>query len=233
MSSFFSLPIEIRFQIYRELRSFKSPLIKSPMPNEHNAFGYCSFGFKSRILETNHQICAEAKEVFYGQNYWTFFASQRNHFSHQLFTIKPMLLVLPFIRKAHIRFSMFHWLLWESRGNFQSATGDMIKDNVKEICQLLLVAPNLRTVKIIWTETHTLRPARLRKPQYSVRELILEVLRPLISLSTTTELQKSIIMVAYRNGVKASEMELDFSESVDYVIAMHRSLKDTVSHRMC
>ena len=233
MSSLFSLPIEIRFQIYRELRSFKSPLIKSPMPNEHNAFGYCSFGFQSRILETNRQISSEAKEVFYGENYWTFFASQRNCFSYQLFTVEPMLLMLPFIRKAHIRFSMFHWLLWESRGTFQSANGDMIRKNVKEICQVLVVAPRLRTVKIIWTETHTLLPARLCASKYSVRDLILEVLRPLISLPTRTELQKSIIMVAYRNGVKATEMELDFSECVDYVIAAHRSLKDTLSHRIC
>ena len=224
MSSFLSLPVEIRFQIYRELRSLKSPTIKSPSTDEDNALGYCSFAFQSRILETASQISAEAKEVFYGENFWTFFASHRNH---HIFSIRPMVLILPFIRKAHIRFAMFRWLLWESCGIFRSADGDKIRANVKEICELLLAAPNLRTVKIIWTETYILPPTKCWKctPRCSVRELILEVLRPLISLPLTSELQKSIIMVAYRNGVKASEMELDFSECVDWVIAAHRSLK--------
>ena len=217
--------MEIRFQIYRELRSLKSPLIKSPFPDDSNAFGYCSFGFHSRILETNRQISSEAKEVFYGENYWTFFASQRNHFSHVLFQMEPMVLILPYIRKAHIRFAMFHWLFWGACGISQSPHGDIIKTNVKEICQVLLTAPALRTIKIIWTETCAMLPSRIHAEPDSLRSLIFEVLRPLIGLPKTTELQRSNIMVAYSNGVKAAQMELDFSQCVDEVIALHRSLK--------
>ncbi len=63
--------------------------------------------------------------------------------------------------------------------------------------------------------------------QDSVRSLISEVLGPLIHLPAMCDLQKSNIMVAYRNGEKATKMELDFSECVDEVIALHRSGKES------
>lgn len=59
-----------------------------------------------------------------------------------------------------------------------------------------------------------------------MRSPLSDVLRPLIALPTTSDLQKSNIMVAYRDGMKATEVELDFSESVDEVIALHRSQKE-------
>lgn len=227
MLSFLSLPPEIRCQIYRELRSFKSPLLKFPFRDDSSyALGYCSFGFHSRILETNRQISYEAKEVFYGENYWTFFASQHYHFSSILFKTDPMVLILPFIRKAHIRFGMFHWLYWEACGLHGCTYGGTIKANVKEICLVLRTAPALRTVKIIWTETCTMWPALRRTRLKSMRSPLSDVLRPLIALPTTSDLQKSNIMVAYRDGMKATEVELDFSESVDEVIALHRSQKE-------
>ena len=227
MPSFFSLPAEIRFQIYRELRSFKSPLIKATFPDDSNTFGYCSFGFQSRILEANRQTSLEAKEVFYGENFWTFFASQRVNFNSVIFQVEPMVLILPYIRRAHIRFSMFHWLFWESCGLYQTTFADVVKANVREICMILHRARSLRTVKIIWTETCTILPARRRTEPGSVRRPIFEVLQPLIGLPRTSELQKSNVMVAYRDGTKATEMERDFSESVDEIIAIHRSFKGT------
>ena len=229
MASFLSLPIEIRFQIYRWLRSYKSPLIKRRLTDDSRVLGYCSFGFQSRILETNRLVCSEAKEVFYGGNYWTFFVSQWPGFSSVLFQIEPMVLVLPFIRKAHIRFAMLEWLSWNSCGIKQSAWGDVIKASVREICLVLLTASTLRTVKVIWTETCTtmsdLLPLMRMRYRDRVPSLIFEVLQPLIDLPKTSELQKSDIMVAYSGGIKANEMELDFSECVDEVIARHRSIK--------
>lgn len=225
MPSFFSLPIEIRFEIYRWLRSYNSPLIKSPLTDDSKPIGYCSFGFQSRILETSRLVCSEAKEVFYGENYWTFFVSQRTRFNSVLFQIEPMILVLPFIRKAHIRFAMLEWLV----GMQPRGYGEIIKANVRNVCQVLLAAPTLRTVKVIWTET--CRISRFTLPQRRMRyrdrgsSLIFEVLQPLINLPKTSELQKSNIMVAYSKNIKANEMELDFSECVDEVIARHRSLK--------
>lgn len=223
MPAFFSLPMEIRFQIYKELRSFKSPLIKSPALDDPSVFGYCSFGFQSRILETSRRVCAEAKEVFYGQNYWTFFASQQHHFSSVIFRMEPMALILPFIRRAHIRFAMFHWLFWQSCGLQQSPQGAIIQANVRDICLVLLAAPTLRTVKVIWTETCSLFPSLKMVERDSVRNLIFEVVRPLIDLPRTCEIQRSNIMVAYKNGVKATDMEVDFSDCVDEVVALHRS----------
>lgn len=226
MLSFLSLPPEIRFHIYRELRSFNSPLIKFPFRDDSDALGYCSFGFCSRILETCRQVSYEAKEVFYGENYWTFFVSQQVHFSSMLFRIEPLVLILPFIRKAHIRFGMFQWLFWESCGLSECLAGGTVRKNVSEVCLVLLAAPSLRTVKIIWTETYSAwSPAPIRVEVHSVRNLISEVLRPLIALPTTSDLQKSNIMVAYRNGMKATGMELDFSECVDELIALHHSKK--------
>ena len=224
MTSFLSLPMEIRFQIYRELRSFNSPTIKSPIRDESN--GYCSFGFHSRILETNSQISSEAKEVFYGENYWTFFASQRNDFSSILFRMEPMVLTLPFIRKAHIRFAMTPWLFRVSSGGSRAGDGEKIQRNVREICQVLLRAPTLRTLKIIWTETSTTSFF----PKWGkisiapvVRDRIFEALQPLIALPTTIELRKSLIMVLYRNGIHVEGMEIAFSECVDEVVTLRHS----------
>lgn len=224
MPSFLSLPPEIRCQIYRELRSFNSPLIRSPCGDE---IGYCSFGFHSRILETSRQLSYEAKQVLYGENNWTFFASHRKHFCSDIFRIQPMALILPFVKRAHIRFAMFHWLLWASHG-LMSKDGEMIQNNVKEICLVLLTAPALRTVKIIWTETCYTCPMRtplILNSVNSVHSLISDILRPLRTLPTTSELQKSNIRVVDRNGVKLTKMEHDFSECVDEVIVFHRSRK--------
>ena len=225
MPSFFSLPLEIRFQIYRWLRSYNSPLIKSPLSDNSKPFGYCSFGFQSRILETSRLVCSEAKQVFYGENYWTFFVSERTRFNSVLFQMEPMILVLPFIRKAHIRFAMLEWLL----GMQSSVCGGNIKASVRNICLVLLAAPTLRTVKVIWTETCAIPSCLMAlvnmKYRDRVRSLIFEILQPLIRLPKTSELQKSIIRVAYSSGIKANEMELDFSECVDEVIARHRSTK--------
>ena len=223
MPSFLSLPPEIRFHIYRELRSFKSPLITASSQDDSDAHGYCSFGFHSRILETCRQISYEAKEVFYGENNWTFFASQRKPFSSMLFQREPMVLILPFIRRAHIRFGMFHWLYCEPHGRTWSAYTEFTKTSVNEIRRVLLAAPTLRTVKIIWTETINTRQTELT----DVRSLISEVLRPLIALPTTSDLQKSNIMVAWKNGMRATEIEVDFSECIDEVIALHRSRKES------
>ena len=229
MASFFSLPIEIRFQIYRRLRSYKSPSIKRPLTDDSQVFGYCSFGFQSRILETNRLVCSEAKEVFYGANYWTFFVSQRTRFNSVLFQMKPMILVLPYIRKAHIRFAMLEYLSWNSCGVGSRPDGEIIKANVREICLVLLAAPTLRTVKVIWTETCTTMgtylPLMRMRHRDSVPILILELLQPLINLPKTSELQKSIIEVAFSVGMKAKEMESVFSKCVDEVIARHRSIK--------
>lgn len=234
MLSFLSLPPEIRFHIYRDLRSFKSPLIKSIYDDGSDALGYCSFGFHSRILEVNRQVSDEAKEVFYGENCWTFFASQRYHFIPLPFHMGPMVLILPFIRKAHIRFGMFHWLFWESCGLPGSTYENVIKTAVKQICQIFQRASALRTVKIIWTETGSTgtqfhKPVRLERDR--VRYLISEVLQPLTALPTTCDLQKSNIMVAFWNGVKATDLESDFSNAVDKVLTLHRSRKALIEGR--
>ena len=120
---------------------------------------------------------------------------------------------------------MLEWLL----GMQPSAYGEVIKASVREICEVLLTAPALRTVKIIWTETCTVTMEILAlismKHSDRVPSLIFEVLQPLIRLPKTSELQKSNIMVAYTGGTKANEMEHDFSECVNEVIARHRSTK--------
>ena len=241
MPPFLSLPPEIRLKIYRQLRSFKSPLINAPLitlllinsplinsllidsPDRSNSYplGYCSFGFHSRILETNRQICHEAKEVFYGENSWTFFASQWIFFDSSIFRTKPMVLILPFIRKAHIRLGMLACFL---SGRTESRCEQAIDTNVKEVCQVLLTAPALRTVKIFWTETG-IWPSSSYMESDSIRSLISEILRPLVALPTISDLQKSTITVAGSQGERYSEMELDFSDCVDQVIALHRSRK--------
>ena len=68
-------------------------------------------------------------------------------------------------------------------------------------------------------------PVMRMKYRDRVPSFIFKILKPLIDLPKTIELQKSNIMVAYSDGMKANEMELDFSECVDKVIARHRSKK--------
>lgn len=226
MFPFLSLPLELRIQIYRELRSFNSPLIES----EGIALGYCSFGFQSRILEINRLISYEAKEVFYGENYWTFFVSIS--MPPVAFRILTMTLPMAFIRKAHIRFAMFEWIFLQIHyfnfGILCPSYARALIACVDMICHTLTDAPALRVVKLIWTETAALRwsfwanmtpdPCPASKLFRHVRGLIAEVLRPLVALQPTCDLERSHTVVSYMDGVRATAMETAFAECVDEVV---------------
>ncbi|MCJ1454161.1 hypothetical protein MMC28_004511 [Mycoblastus sanguinarius] len=115
MPTFLSLPLEIRFQIYRETQS------PAPTParihdsdrSDHEflpAFklskrlintGYWDYKFPALLLLVNRQICAEAKAIFYGENSLVFVASPANARR----TFLPDF-TLSYLRKVHIRYEM-------------------------------------------------------------------------------------------------------------------------------
>ena len=69
------------------------------------------------------------------------------------FRLAPLCSALPFIRRAHIRFRLYHWLhgQFTSHPNLHNLTA--LKAKIDHISKLLAKARCLQSLKLIWTET--------------------------------------------------------------------------------
>lgn len=69
MTTFLSLPTEMRFQIFKKLRifDFQSRYMISPFES-YPEIRSSSFRFHTSILWVNKQVSNEALEIFYGSN---------------------------------------------------------------------------------------------------------------------------------------------------------------------
>lgn len=239
MFSFLELPLEIRMMIYRSLRTTRSLQIKNPGDDRgaKASIGYASYGFYPRILATNHQISLEAKQVFYGENYWTLYAGHEFHINSVAFHIPPLSSALPYIRKVLIRFRMFNGLFLRTQG-IQYSPPDMLSANFEEICKILLGAPSLQTVQMVWTEiSEAWSPAgwgptgRRNDWEWTLSSgtlvdvlswLTWDVVQPLKTLKPTVKIQKGEIMAMFKCNVRSTAMETAFGNCVDTVVA-HRA----------
>lgn len=130
------LPLEIRLMIYRSLRTTRSLRINHPGDNRSTAsLGYASYGFYPHILTTNRQISHEAKQVFYGENYWTLYAGPDFYIKSIMFNLPPLSSALPYMRKIFIRFRLFSWLWLKCQAYHTDFAGDLSM-NIKEICKV-------------------------------------------------------------------------------------------------
>lgn len=138
--SFLLLPIEIRHIIYRELRNYQSPIIP-PVPSKTKyENGYCSYGFPWSIQATCRQIHDEARQVFYSENDWTFFVGSTMPFNSRVFFQSPLASALPLIRRAHIRFRVFNWLVAAQVG--EQWPGARNRAHEGTVCNSILSLPH-------------------------------------------------------------------------------------------
>ncbi|KAL2039409.1 hypothetical protein N7G274_007681 [Stereocaulon virgatum] len=154
MIEFLSLPTEIRYEIYRYLRTDIS-LSLSPQCEQSLQLGYVSFGFHPQILTTNHQVCYEAKQVFYGENYFTFFVTPEIHLGDDYSKLPPLSSALPFMRRVHIRFRMFDCFYHSHSSERVCTTTDVsqLRAKISQVSRLLAEAHSLQSLSLVWTET--------------------------------------------------------------------------------
>lgn len=227
MADFLSLPTEIRYEIYRHLRTDRS-LSLSPRVENPVVLGYVSYGFHPQILTTNHQICYEAKQVFYGENHWTLFVTPDIHFKLEYFKLAPLSSALPFIRRVQVRFRMFDYLFLSS--NFGSVTNAknmaQLREKLNQISKTLAKARSLQTFSLIWTETAEMwRPYGIYSDWEwtsdtgeivrAIQGHIEKILQPLCTLKPSCTIQKSEQIVKFGSNVRSTAMEKAFSNAVD------------------
>lgn len=247
MIDFLSLPTEIRYEIYRYLRTDKS-LSLSPQCETSIQLGYVSFGFYPQILTTNHQVCYEAKQVFYGENHFTFFVTPEIHFRAEYFKLPPLSSALPFIRRVHVRFRMFACFYHSYSSARVRTTKDMIQLRAKlnQVSKILAKAHSLQSLSLVWTET-TRKWGPFGTIYYGcewasedgqivrvIQDHIERILQPLGSLPPACTIQKSeqvvsltptCYMQAHDQGLRCERyfrmtaMETAFSNAINLLVA--------------
>ncbi|KAK0517323.1 hypothetical protein JMJ35_000478 [Cladonia borealis] len=232
MFDFLALPTEIRYEIYRHLRRYVSLRLAVPV----SSFGYASYGFYPEILMTNHQISYEAKQVFYGENDWTFYACRDIQVHSDYSKLAPLCSALPFIRRAHIRFRLYHWLYDQFMSFPKYPDTVTFRANINQISKLLAKARCLQSLKLIWTETakHPVLALDIG-PEAGMtnfwRSHIDKIVQPLTTIQRSCTVRKSDVVVRYmqstgpfgRPSGHAIDMENAFSSSIDGLIAMRAS----------
>ena len=216
--------------IYRELRTFESPTIAPFQPIITYEMGYCSYGFHWSVLATNRQINCEAKQVFYGENDWTFFVNLASPFRCHPLMLSPIATAFPFMRRAHIRFRMFDWMfLYHNKSPCLPV--ERLQNMLVEICVVLSHARSLKGVKLIWTETATLKAEVLADSPWdwmaadgaaanALQTLVCSALRPLHAFPYPCSFQRSKVEVRFQHWDRSIAMETAFSNAVDTIIAL-------------
>ncbi len=224
------LPLEIRMMIYRSLRTTRS--LRLNHPDDTKAIGYASYGFYPQILITNHQISHEAKQVFYGENYWTLYAGQDFNIRSIAFKLPPLSSALPYMRKVFIRFRMFDWLYARKLSTRSEPSLDQFPANFKEICTVLQGAPSLQSLQMAWTESSIKWTSdypwcddewmvssgpRVDKLSW----LLWDFMKPLKALPPTIKIKKGDIKALFGCNARSVAMETAFGNCVEMIIAHH------------
>lgn len=221
--------------IYRSLRTTRSLQIRNPSDKRRMAsLGYASYGFWCNILATNSQTSHEAKQVFYGENYWTLFAGPDFYVSSVMFKLAPLSSALPYMRKVFIRFRLFHWL-YNPYQRSHIASPEQYSENFNGICMVLQDAPSLQSVHVIWTETAAfwLYPilGELADTEWASSSgklvdetswIIWDIIKPLKTLASAVRITRGEITVLLDRMGRSTAMETAFGNAVDTVIA-HRA----------
>ena len=231
MTCFLSLPTEIRYEIYRHLRTDRS-LSLSPSVENTVTLGYVSYGFHPQILAVNRQMSHEAMHVFYGENHWTFFVSLDIHFKWEYFRLAPLSTALPFMRRVQIRFRMFNELFLTSVLGYVSQEVCIVelRAKVDQIDKILAKARSLQTIRPIWTETSAIwRPQGMYDDWEWTSEsgqlvrviqgIVENILQPLNTLKPSCTVQSSESIVKFGSQVRCTAMEKAFSNAVDALIS--------------
>ena len=230
--SFLSLPPEIRYMIYRELRTFQSPILPPRQHREVREMGYCSYGFHWSVLATNRLILFEALQVFYGENDWTFFVNLAIPFDHCSFMLSPLAANLSLMRRIHIRFHMFDWMFIHT--SKPCLPVEALRDILSQICKILGQIHHLQSIKLIWTETSLVEVGTLMNSPWqwitptgsaatTLQTLIYSALQPLVEFPYLCPLQRSTVLVRFRAEERVRAAEVAFATAVDTLIKFRNS----------
>ena len=169
-------------------------------------------------------------------NAGTFYACRDIRIHSDWFKVTPLCSALPFIRRAHIRFRLFHWLYAQFASFPKAPDAVTLRANINQISKVLAKAPCLQTLKLIWTETakHPLA-AREGDPVLGMTSFwkshIDKIVQPLTTIQPSCTITKSNIMVRYmqttgvygRPSGHAVGLENAFSSSIDEILATRAS----------
>lgn len=150
-SRFLELPLELRNEIYRKLRS-KEPRYN---PIEGLKITSAAYTFHPTILRANKQILTEAMRVFYGENLWDVLVDYNfNYFRPDprldKISLSPY---LAHMRKFRLTYVLKGTLLEEYPSFGLERYCYQIRINAIKICRALLQVPGLQLVEISWIDT--------------------------------------------------------------------------------
>ena len=150
-SRFLELPLELRNEIYRKLKS-KEPKYN---PFEGLKITSAAYAFHPTILRANKQILTEAMRVFYGENIWDVLVG----YNFNYFRADPGLDKLSrsphlaHMRKFRLTYVLKGTLLEEYPSFGLERYLYQIRVNAIKICRVLLQVPGLQLVEISWIDT--------------------------------------------------------------------------------
>ena len=152
------------------------------------------------------------------------------------FRLAPLCSALPFIRRAHIRFRLYHWLQGQFMSDPNLPTLTTFRANINQISILLAKARCLQSLKLIWTETAT--PPLCIQSGYPqpVRSNVWKshidmIVQPLTTIQPSCTVIKGDIVVRNVQPLMAylplsghpTDMENAFSSAIDKLLATRAS----------
>lgn len=148
------------------------------------------------------------------------------------FKLVPLCSALPFIRRAHIRFRLYHWLdgQYMAPPNLPNVT--TLEANINQISKLLAKARCLQSLKLIWTETAA-PPLSIRGSHHlwarkDFWEYYIDtIIQPLGTIPPSCTVMKGDVIVRYMKPKTAFwspdchlvDMENAFSAAIDKLVA--------------
>lgn len=150
-SRFLELPLELRNEIYRKLKS-KEPKYN---PFEGLKITSAAYAFHSTILRANKQILIEAMRVFYGENTWDVLVGYNFNYFRPDPGLDKLILSphLTHMRKFRLTYVLKGTLLEEYPSFGLERYCYQIRINAIKICRVLLQVPGLHTVEVSWIDT--------------------------------------------------------------------------------
>ena len=170
-------------------------------------------------------------------NAGTFYACVSIQVHSEWFKLAPLCSALPFIRRAHIRFRLYHLLQGQYICHPSTPSLTTLRANIHHISKLLAKASCLQSLKLIWTETatpqtyiHSWYDRPLRSNIWKLN--INTVIQPVTTIQPSCTVIKGDVVVRNMQPpnirpliadpppfVRPTDMENAFSSAIDELIA--------------
>ena len=162
----------------------------------------------------------------------TFYACVSIHVHADWSKLAPLRSALPFIRRAHIRFRLYHLLHGQFMSRPDPPSLTTLRANIIQISKMLAKARCLQSLKLVWTETITPPACKQnwysRHPMSNVSKSNIDmVTQPLTTIQPSCTVIKGDVVVRNMEQViddlppfaHPTDMEKAFSSAIDELIA--------------